>query len=94
MLKTNCFGDCDLDMVDEIPIPQRLEDRVGKPGYQYVLHGLFPKIMINSVNLVFREYLVKLLIEQPRRWQVGSKRFFNDHPAPVSILLCLTGGSE
>jgi hypothetical protein len=57
MLKTNCFGDCDLDMVDEIPIPQRLEDRIGKTGYQYVLHGLLPKVMIDSVNLVFREYL-------------------------------------
>ncbi len=48
-----------LDIVDPISIPQRFENRVGKPENQKILDSLFAKIVINPVHLGFIEIPVE-----------------------------------
>ena len=43
----------DLNMVDVVAIPNRLEDSIGKAGEENVLYGFFAEIMVNAIDLVF-----------------------------------------
>ena len=42
------FGHGDLHMIDIVTIPDRFEERVGKPKEIQPLHRLFPEEMIDS----------------------------------------------
>ena len=47
------FCHCDLNVVDKIPVPDRLKHRVGESECQEVLNRLFAQVVVNSVNLLF-----------------------------------------
>jgi len=74
-------------MIDVVAIPYRLKQPICESQHQDVLHGLLSQIVVDAINLVFFEQLLKLAIERPRRCQVGTERLFDDQPAPCSILL-------
>jgi hypothetical protein len=74
-------------MIDVVTIPYRLKQPICESQHQDVLHGLLSQIVVDAINLVFFEQLLKLAIECPRRCQVGAERLFDDQPAPCSILL-------
>ena len=50
-----CRGD--LDMVDVLAIPQRLEQAVGEAQRHDILHRFLAEEMIDSVDLVFLQHL-------------------------------------
>jgi hypothetical protein len=76
MLHPETLRHGDLHMVDVLAIPDRLEDPVGKPEDQNILHRLFPEIVIDPVDLPFLQDPLELVVQRPRRFQVMSERFF------------------
>ena len=55
MLDAHRFGDGDGHIVDVAPVPDRLEERIGKTERQDVLHRFLAEIMINPEDLGFLE---------------------------------------
>jgi len=51
VLHAERLGDCYLDAVDVISVPDRLEDGVCEPEDEYVLNGFFSEIVVDSVDL-------------------------------------------
>ena len=45
----------DLDVVDVVPVPDRLEDGVGESEDQQVLHGLLAQVVVYAVDLLLVE---------------------------------------
>ena len=42
-------------MIDEIVVPQRLEERVGEAENENVLHRVLAEIMVDAIKLVLAE---------------------------------------
>ena len=77
------LGSSDLHMVNKIPVPERLENPVGKACYQYILHRLLPQVMVNSVDLVLFEVREKRPVQLRGRLIIGPEGFLNDDAPPV-----------
>ena len=68
------LGVCDLNVIDVLPVPQRLEDAVGKTKDQQVLHRLFAEIMIDAINLLSSKTDASVLLSAralSRSWPNG-----------------------
>ena len=63
-LDADRFGDGDLDVVDVLPAPHRLEDPVGEPEDVQVLHRLLPEVVVDAVDLRLVEVAVQVLVER------------------------------
>ncbi len=72
------FRHVDLHMIDEVAIPDRLEQTVGEPERENVLGRLLAEEMIDAENLIFRKYLVQFGIEPLGAGEVDAERFFHD----------------
>ena len=68
----------DLDVLDVVAIPERLQQRVGEPEIQQVLHRLFPEIVIDTEDAILRDSFVQRAIERLRRREVAAKRLLDD----------------
>src|SRR5215471_309998 len=86
-LDTYSFSRCDLDVVDMVAVPERLEDAIGKAQHQNILDRFFAKEVVDPIDLVFRQHLEDLCIESLRRRKIVSEGLFNDHPPPPSARL-------
>src|SRR5215813_10751866 len=53
----------DLNTVDEVAIPDRLEEGVAEPEGQHVLHGVLAQVVIDPIDLRLVEQLCQLLVE-------------------------------
>src|SRR5260370_23666830 len=87
MLDRERLRDSDLDMIDVIAVPDRLEQAVGKPQRQNVLHRLLSEIMIDAVDLVLIEQLEQLMIERARGSKIGAERLLDDDAPPGTVAL-------
>src|SRR2546425_367474 len=76
------LGDCDLNVVDVLPIPDRLEDAVREPHDEDVLDGLFAEVVIDAEDLVLTEDGVEDLGELARRLAVATERFLDAAAGP------------
>ena len=74
-------------MIDEVPVPDRLENAVAEAEHHQVLHRLFAQIVIDAVDLPLFQYFLDVGIQGAGRLQVMAKRFFDDHAPPLAILL-------
>ena len=79
------FGAGDLDVVDVLAVPERLEDRVRKPQHHEVLRGFLAEVVVDPVGVPFFEGGVHHFIEMTRRGEVGAEGFFNNHPCPATF---------
>ena len=86
LLNPHGFCGSDLNMVNILPVPNRLENTVAKSERHNILYRFFPEIVINSVNLVLIEHFFELLIQGTGRLVIMPKGFLNDHTPPMSIL--------
>ena len=85
------LGYGDLDRVDVIPVPYRLEYGIGKAGEQDVLDGLLAEIMVDAVDLILPQHVVDQPVELAGRSQVGAKGFFDHYAPPAAVLFELAG---
>ena len=63
---TQRFSRRDLHMIDVVRVPQRRENRVGKPENEDVLGGFLAEKMVDSIGLLFCKRIVDNAIELPR----------------------------
>ena len=75
----------DLDVVDPLPIPQRLEDRVREPEHEHVLDGLFPEVVVDAKDLMLGEEAEHELVQSRRRLEVAAKWLFDHDAHPRSF---------
>ncbi|ODU24941.1 MAG: hypothetical protein ABT15_32460 [Pseudonocardia sp. SCN 73-27] len=78
-LDVQLLGQIDLYVAHVLVIPHRLEQSVGEPQCQNVLHGLLAQEMVDPVDLSLVEHLMQRRIELPGRRQVGAERLLEDH---------------
>src|ERR1700730_12594205 len=83
----NGFCGGNLNVVDVVANPKGLNDVVGKAEDHNILDGFFSKIMIDAVNLFFRQDLFEILVELPGRFQIMAKMRFNDNASPAAVFL-------
>src|SRR5215472_7089601 len=72
----------DLDVLDVVAIPDRLEERVGEPEVEDVLHRLFAEVVVDAIDALLGEHAVQHAAELPRRSEVPPEGFLDDD-APV-----------
>ena len=77
------FGDGDLHVVDVLVVPDRLEDRVGEPQRQQVLHRLLAQVVVDAEDLVLGEVLVKPLVQLLRGGEVVAERLLDHEARPA-----------
>jgi hypothetical protein len=76
----------DLHVVHRVAVPERLEDRIGEPERQQILHRLFAEIVVDAVDLRFVEVAVQQRVQGPGGVEVVAERFFEDHAHPAAAL--------
>ena len=74
----------DLHMIDIAAVPDGLEDGVVEAEHHDVLHRLFAQVVIDAINLVFRQHRFDVPVQGLRRVQIVPERLFDDHPPPAS----------
>ena len=72
------LGHVDLHVVDEVAVPDRLEQAVGEAERQDVLRRLLAEEMVDAENLLLGEHLVQLGVERHRAGEIGAERLFHD----------------
>ena len=63
-----------------VPVPDRLEERIGKAEERQVLYGVLAQIVVNAKNVVLVERLQEHRVQPPRRLEIAAERFFHDDP--------------
>ncbi len=81
-LDSQRLGDGDLNVVDELPVPDRLEDPVRKAEGEHVLHGLLPEVVVDTEDLSLLEELFDRLLQHACGREIVAKRLLDDEPHP------------
>ncbi len=82
-LDAHRLGDRDLHVVDELPVPDRLEDAVREPQRQHVLDRLLAEVVVDPEDLVLGEPALHGLGELARRVEIVAERLLDDHARPA-----------
>ena len=77
------LGDGDLHVVDELAVPDRLEDAVREPQRQHVLHRLLAEVVVDAEDLALGEVLLQARVQLARRREVVAERLLDDQPDPA-----------
>ncbi len=56
-----------------------------KRKHHQVLNGLFAEVVVDAVDLIFRQALLQIFVELDRRVVVVTKRFLDDHARPMPV---------
>jgi len=67
--------DVDLDVIDVVAVPDRLEHAVGEAQRQQVLHRLAPEVVVDPVDPVLLEDRVQPFVQLVGGGEVGAKGF-------------------
>ena len=70
----------DLDGLDVVPVPDRLEQRVREPEIQDLLRPHLPEVVVDPVELRLVEVLMELVRERARRLEVVAEGLLHDDP--------------
>ncbi len=73
----------DLHVIDEVAVPNRLKQPVGKTEGEDVLRRLLAKEVVDPEDPVLVKYLMQPGVQRYRTRQVGAERLFHDDPGPV-----------
>ena len=72
------LGDGDLDVVDELAVPDRLEDPVREAQREQVLHRLLAEVVVDAEDLALAEVLADQRVELLGRGQVVAEGLLDD----------------
>ncbi len=73
----------DLHVVDEVAVPDRLEESVGEAERQDVERRLLAEEVVDAEDLVLGKDLVQLGVERLGARQVGAERLLHDDASPI-----------
>ena len=80
----------DLHVIDVLTMPDRLDDRVGKPKGEDVLDGVFPEIVIDPIDLFLVKGPFDRPAERPGTGQVAPKWLLDDDARPAGATIAAT----
>jgi hypothetical protein len=80
VLDAEALGHRDLDALDVVAIPHRLEHRVGEAQVQQLLEAHLPEEVVDPVELVLGDVLMQLVGQRPGRGLVVAERLLDHHP--------------
>src|SRR6266550_1628434 len=86
-LNANGLGVGDLDVIDVLAVPERLENTVGKPKHQQVLNSFFAEVMIDAINLVLFKNSSQFVVQCAGALEIVTKWFLNDDARPAGSRL-------
>jgi hypothetical protein len=86
-LHVDGLGHVELDVVDEVLVPQRLEHAVAEAEGQEILHRLLAEVVIDPVDLVLVPVGEHVAVQLQRGGQVGAERLLDDDPLPAGAVL-------
>src|SRR6185369_7701536 len=72
------LGHGDLNTGDVSMVPDRLEERVGKPEIEQVLHGLLAEVVVDAEDGFLGEGFVQRRVQGPGRVQIAPERLLDD----------------
>ena len=78
------LGHGDLHVVDELPVPDRLEDAVRKPKRQHVLHGLLAQIVVDPKDLPLDEVPGELVVQLASALAIVAEGLLDDQARPAA----------
>src|SRR5271156_7035949 len=84
----------DLYIVDVVPVPHRLEQRIAEAENEDVLHCFFAKIVVNPVYRFLVEYAVHNVIQYVCRFQVLSEGLFQNNSCPPMVAAVRSNRSQ
>jgi hypothetical protein len=87
MLHADRFGHGDLDMIDVLAVPERLDEAVGEPKDHDVLDRLLAQIVVDAVDLVLVQGLVEHPVERLGAVQIDAEGLLDDDATPVVLAL-------
>lgn len=73
----------DLDMVDVIAVPDRLEEAAGEAQGEDVLRRLHAEEVVDAEDPLLAQDLMDDFVELAPARQVGPKRLLHDHPRTI-----------
>ena len=76
------LGHRDLDRLDVLAVPDRLEERVGEAQVHDVLHRLLPEEVVDPEEPLLGEDRGEPVVQLARRAQVGAEGLLDDERAP------------
>jgi hypothetical protein len=76
----------DLDLVDVLAVPERLEDRVAEAKDQDVLDGLLAQVVVDAEGLSLVEGPGHQPVQLASGGEVASEGFLDDDPRPGSAV--------
>ena len=82
-LDTDGFGDSDLNVVDMLTIPERLENTVRKSHQHDVLNGFFAEEVVHPINLSLGHTLAQLAVERFGGLQIVAERLLHHDTTPT-----------
>jgi len=77
------FGHVDLHVVDEVSIPDRLEQAVAEAERQDVLRRFLAEKVVDPEDLLFVEHFMQLGVQRHSAGQIGAKGLFHDDAAAL-----------
>ena len=80
----------DLDVVDVLAVPDRLEQAVAEAKGEDVLHRLLAEEVVDPEDLCLFEHAVQGLVERSRGGEIVAERLLDDQPRALGE----TGGAE
>ncbi len=86
VLDTDGLGDRDLDELDVVPVPDRLEDGVVEAQAEQVLHRLLAQVVVDAQHLMLAELAVHGVVQRACAREVVAEGLLDDH-APVADAL-------
>ena len=82
-LEPEGLRDVDLDVVDVVAVPDRLEQPVGEAEREDVLRRLLAEEVVDPEDLVLVEHLVQAGVQAAGASEVGAERLLHDDPAAL-----------
>ena len=79
-LDAEVLGHGDLDALDVVAVPDRLEERVGEAEEEQVLHRPLAEIVVDPEDRLFVEVAQQDRVQLPRRREVPAERLLDDDP--------------
>ncbi len=84
-LDAHRLGHGDLHVVDELAVPDRLEDAVREAQRQHVLDRLLAEVVVDPEDLVLAEPAVEQVVQLARGGEVVAERLLDDQPHPALL---------
>ena len=81
--KFECFRHVDLDMVDEVAVPDGLEQTIGKAEGKDVLGRFLAEEMVDPENLFLGKDPMQLGVQRDSALEIGAERLLHDDARPL-----------